>query len=727
MLVYMDDPSVNKVLAAMASWKASDLFIAEGRPPAARVHGTVKRSDLPPTSREAIETFLQELLTPAARERFNDSGDLDVGFSLPDGKRFRLNLYRERGELALVARALPSGAVSFDELGLPDAVRRFADLPRGLVLITGATGSGKSTTLAAIIHHINSSRGVHIVSVEDPIEFLHKDLKARISQREVNTDTDSFATALRHVVRQSPDVIVLGEMRDLETMQVAISAALIGHLVFATLHTIDVTQSMQRILSYFPEHMREQAAMDLSLSLQGIVSQRLLPRKDGAGRALATEVLSISPAASRLIKEQRTEDFQDYMKTADDPTVMTFNQTMFNLFQAGIIDDEMGRAYASNPEEFALMLQGMSTGVATFGREEGGVGGGLDMKALLRLTMDRDASDLHLTVGRPPILRIGGELSPLDVPPLSMGDMRLLLYSIMSVRQRSSYELEREIDFALALEDGKRFRINAYHQKGQMAASLRAIPTRIPSSEELGLPDIVLDMGNRPQGLLLVVGPTGAGKTTTLACLVNRINRSRACRIITVEDPIEYVHVGHRSTVDQREVYADTKGFAAALRFVLRQDPDVILVGELRDRETASSALTAAETGHLVLATLHTNDAVQVVDRIVDIFPAHQQGQVRSQLSASLVGVVSQRLLRRAVGTGRVAAFEVMVASTALRTLIRDDKMHQALSAMESGLGQGQMPMDRALVDLVQRGVVEREEARRYMRNPRTLGTEGNS
>ena len=717
----MEDPTVNNVLAAMASWKASDLFIAEGRPPAARVHGTVKRSDLPATTRAAIEAFLQELLTPAARKRFDDAGDLDVGFSLPDGKRFRLNLYRERGELALVARALPSGALSFADLGLPEGVRDFADLPRGLVLITGATGSGKSTTLAAIIHHINTTRGVHIVSVEDPIEFVHKDVKARISQREVNTDTGSFSDALRHVVRQSPDVIVLGEMRDLETMQVAISAALIGHLVFATLHTIDVTQSMQRILSYFPEHMRDQAAMDLSLSLQGIVSQRLLPRKDGSGRALATEMLSISPAAARLIREQRVEDFQDYMKTADDPAVQTFNQSMFTLFQQDLIDEQMGQAYASNPEEFALMIQGMSTGVATFGRETNGERGALDMKALLRLTMDRDASDLHLTVGRPPILRIGGELSPLEGPPLSMADMRILLYSIMSVRQRSSYELDREIDFALALEDGKRFRINAYHQKGQMAASLRTIPTQIPSAEELGLPEVVLDMGDRPQGLLLVVGPTGAGKTTTLACLVNRINRARACRIITVEDPIEYVHTCKRATVDQREVYADTKDFASALKFVLRQDPDVILVGELRDRETTSSALTAAETGHLVMATLHTNDAIQVVDRVVDIFPAHQQGQVRSQLSASLVGVISQRLLRRAVGGGRVAAFEVMVASTAIRTLIRDGKMHQALSAMESGLRDGQMPMDRALADLVQRGVVERKEAQRYMRNPRSL------
>ncbi len=718
----MSEPSVKQILASMASWNASDVFIAEGRPPAARVHGSVRRSDLPETSRAIIEAFMNEALTPGARAVFDQGGELDVGHTLENGSRFRLNMYRERGCLALVARALPGGELTFEELGLPAAVRGFAELPRGMVLVTGATGSGKSTTLAALVHQINLTRPVHIVTIEDPIEFVHQDRKARICQREINSDTESFAFALRHVVRQSPDVIVLGEMRDLETMQVAISAALIGHLVFATLHTIDVTQSLQRILSYYPEHMRDQAAMDLSISLQGIVAQRLLPRVDGEGRVLAAEVLTVSPAASRLIREQRVEEFQDYMKTADDPSVITFNQSMIELYRTGKIDEQMGRAYASNAEEFALLAQGMSTGVETFGRDASADGPrGPDMKALLRLALKQDASDLHLTVGRPPILRIGGDLAPLDAPALTMADMRMLLYSIMSVRQRSIYELDREIDFALGMEEGRRFRINAYHQKGQMAASLRAIPTKIPTANELGLPDIVLDMGSRPQGLLLVVGPTGAGKTTTLACLLNRINHARPCRIITVEDPIEYVHQGAKATVDQREVFADTKGFAAALKYVLRQDPDVILVGELRDRETTASALTAAETGHLVMATLHTNDAAQVVDRMVDIFPAHQQGQVRSQLSATLVGVVSQRLLRRAMGRGRIAAFEVMVATPAIRTLIRDDKMHQAISTMEAGMRDGQITMDRALAGLAKRSLVHREEALRHMRNPRAM------
>ncbi len=305
---------------------------------------------------------------------------------------------------------------------------------------------------------------------------------------------------------------------------------------------------------------------------------------------------------------------------------------------------------------------------------------------------------------------------------LSATDMRVLLYSIMTVRQRSAFELEREIDFALAFDNGQRFRVNGYYQKGEIACALRAIPSRVPDAEQLRIPSVVLELGKRPHGLVLVVGPTGAGKTTTLACLVDRINRTRACRIITIEDPIEYVHAGQRSTVDQREVYADTKTFHSALKYILRQDPDVILVGEMRDFETISAAMAAAETGHLVLATLHTNDAVQTVDRIVDAFPPHQQEQARSQLAASLVGVVSQRLLTSAKDpTRRVPVFEIMVANPSIRNLIRESKMHQALSMMETGRGDGMVTMDAALKKLHDDGEIAYDEALRYVRNTRVL------
>ena len=299
--------------------------------------------------------------------------------------------------------------------------------------------------------------------------------------------------------------------------------------------------------------------------------------------------------------------------------------------------------------------------------------------------------------------------------------MRMLLHSIMSSRQRTIYELEREVDFSLALENGQRFRVNAYFQKGQMAAAMRAIPVEIPDPGALHIPTSVLELADKPHGLLLIVGPTGSGKSTTMACLIDRINHNRSCRIITIEDPVEYTHRSVMATIDQREVYADTLSFSAALKYILRQDPDVVLVGEMRDLETIQSTLTAAETGHLVLATLHTNDAVQSIDRMIDVFPAHQQSQVRSQLAASLQAVISQRLLARGDGNGRIAAFEVMIGTNAIRNLIRENKMHQALGVMEASKTEGMITMDRALADLLEQEMITEEDALRYSCSTHTI------
>jgi twitching motility protein PilT len=324
-------------------------------------------------------------------------------------------------------------------------------------------------------------------------------------------------------------------------------------------------------------------------------------------------------------------------------------------------------------------------------------------------------------VGSAPIFRIHGKLRRLEVDSLSPGDVRRLLFSLLSHGQRESFELDRELDFALTVTGKHRFRVNAHFQRGTVAVALRLIPNSIPDPATLGLPPIVRELATRPHGLVLVTGPTGAGKSTTLATMIDQVNSSRSCHIITIEDPIEFVHYNRMATVEQREVGPDTRSFAAALKFILRQDPDVILIGELRDIETISAALTAAETGHLVLATLHTNDAPQTVDRIVDVFPPHQQSQARVQLSAALQAVVSQRLLSRADGKGRIACFEVMVATSAVRAIIRDGKTHQLLSTMETGSRDGMITMDRAVADLVKAGHITVEEGARYMRNPMTL------
>ncbi len=338
-------------------------------------------------------------------------------------------------------------------------------------------------------------------------------------------------------------------------------------------------------------------------------------------------------------------------------------------------------------------------------------GTNLDIIELLKLTFERGASDLHLTVGIPPTLRIDGELTPTEYDPLTPADTHRLMYSLMDGRRQKIFEEENELDFSFSLSGYGRFRINVFKQRGNVASALRTIPTKILGVEELGLPPILLEFCKQPRGLFLVTGPTGHGKSTTLAAMIDYINGTRRQHIITIEDPIEYAHTHKSCIVNQREVFADTHSFAEALKRALREDPDVILVGEMRDFETISTAITAAETGHIVFATLHTNSAAEAIDRIIDVFPPHQQPQVRIQLANSLIGIATQQLLVRMGGKGRVPAVEVLVATPAIRNLIREGKTFQIFSAMQTGARYGMQTMDQALKDLYERRLISYEDA----------------
>jgi len=331
------------------------------------------------------------------------------------------------------------------------------------------------------------------------------------------------------------------------------------------------------------------------------------------------------------------------------------------------------------------------------------------------------ASDLHITVGLPPMVRVSGEVQPLDYPPLTPNVIRELMYDILSNDQQQRLENNWELDFSYALPRTARFRVNVYFQKGSLGAAFRTIPHQIKSLSELGLPQAVEDMTEKPRGLVLVTGPTGSGKSTTLAAMIDRINETRNEHIMSVEDPIEFLHQHKKCIVNQREVNQDTRSFAQALKHVLRQDPDVILVGEMRDLETISLAVTAAETGHLVFGTLHTQDAPQTVDRVIDVFPPHQQHQVRAQLANALQGIITQTLIPRRDGQGRVVACEVLVPTPGIRNLIREGKNHQIYSAMQTGGRFGMQTMDAALVDLVRRGRIAQQEAEKRSSNPDEL------
>jgi twitching motility protein PilT len=328
-----------------------------------------------------------------------------------------------------------------------------------------------------------------------------------------------------------------------------------------------------------------------------------------------------------------------------------------------------------------------------------------DFADILMEVVKRRASDLHITTGRQPMVRLRGSLKPLeDYPRLSPTDTREVIYSILNSSQRQRLETDWQIDFAYSIPGHGRFRVNAYFQRGTIGAAFRLIPNETVPIESLGLPSVIRDFARRPRGIVLVTGPTGSGKSTTLASLINEINETRDEHIMTIEDPIEFLHQHKRCVVNQRELGADARSFADALKAALRQDPDVILVGEMRDMETIGTALTAAETGHLVFATLHTQDAPQTVDRIIDVFPPTQQGQVRAQLAIGLQGVVTQTLVPTADGQGRAVAAEIMIPTPGVRNLIREGKTHQLYSLIQTGGAHGMQTMDASLAGLVNAG-----------------------
>ena len=308
-----------------------------------------------------------------------------------------------------------------------------------------------------------------------------------------------------------------------------------------------------------------------------------------------------------------------------------------------------------------------------------------NLQEMLKVMIEKGGSDLHLTTGVPPMLRLHGRLMPLDLPPLTPADTKSLAYSILTDAQKHKFEEDKELDFSFGVKGLSRFRSNVFMQRGAVAVAIRTIPYTILSFEELGLPKIVSELCDKPKGLVLVTGPTGSGKSTTLASMINKINTERQEHILTIEDPIEYVHQHKKCIVNQRELNSDTYSFKAALKSVLREDPDNVLIGEMRDLETIEAALVIAETGHLTFATLHTNSAVQTINRIIDVFPAHQQPQIRAQISFVLEGVLCQMLIPKANGQGRVLALEIMIPNPAIRNLIREEKVHQIYSAMQTG------------------------------------------
>lgn len=338
------------------------------------------------------------------------------------------------------------------------------------------------------------------------------------------------------------------------------------------------------------------------------------------------------------------------------------------------------------------------------------------MKQLLEEMVQRNSTDLHLTTGAPPMYRIDGDLVPTNYEILTPELIQNLIYSVLNDQQKKKFEMEWELDFSFGIAGLSRFRGNCFQQRGSVAAAIRTIPFEIRGFKELGIPLVVQELANRPKGLILCTGPTGSGKSTTLAAVIDKVNSDRRCHIVSVEDPIEYLFRHKKAIINQRQVGSDTKSFGNALKYVLRQDPDCVMIGEMRDPETISTTLTIAETGHLTLATLHTNSCAESIHRIIDVFPPHQQGQVRSQLAFVVEGVITQQLIPK-IGGGRVLACEVMVATPAIRALIRDEKEHQIYSTIQAGLKYGMQTMNQSLFNLYAKRTITLETAFDYTPN----------
>jgi twitching motility protein PilT len=488
-------------------------------------------------------------------------------------------------------------------------------------------------------------------------------------------------------------------------------------------------QAIERIINYFPEHLRQQAADDLALALEGVIAQRLLRRADCDGMVPAVELLRATANVRNLIAARNFKDVENAIRRGAEDGMITFDRALCEMHKGGLIALETGMIAATNPGEFSLLVKGMESGIETFRdlfSKDGADDEDINMKRLLHSAIVNGASDLILSVGSRPMVRVHGELVAMNTEILTPTDTKKLLFSILNPRQRADFESKREIDFALTINaktedqtqpEQRRFRVNGFYQRGNVGTAVRMISDRIPSPEELKIPPAIVNLTAKKHGLILVTGPTGHGKSTTLASLIDRINTTRGCHIITVEDPIEYVHQNKKAVIEQREVHADTLSFGNALKFVLRQDPDVILVGEMRDTETIAAALTAAETGHLVMATLHTNSAPQSIDRIIDSFPGHQQNQIKLQLSGTLLGIISQRLIPHKDGQSRVAAFEIMLGTPAVQSLIREGKTSHLQSVIETSFKDGMVTMEKAVGELYSRELISREDMNSLIRN----------
>ena len=578
--------------------------------------------------------------------------------------------------------------------------------PWGMVLVTGPTGSGKTNTLYSSISAINTPE-TNIMTAEDPVEFN----LVGVNQVQVRENIGlNFAAALRSFLRQDPNIILVGEIRDFETAEIAVKAALTGHLVLSTLHTNDAPSTVNRLMNMGIEPFLVASSLNLVCAqrlVRSICKNCTEPHPTPAPALMqagfsAEDAKTVVPNRGKGCEKCNNTGYKGRVGLYE---VMEVTEELRELILVGASALELRRK-AVDEGMITLAQQRASQGQGRRhddrrGRQGDGEVDGARCPSCCKTLVELEGSDLHLTTNTPPQIRVHGHLQRLDGADLTPPRRSSSPTACSPTRRRSASRRRSELDFSFGIKGMARFRCNMFNQRGAVGAVYRLIPEKIRGFQELGLPPVLATLAERPRGLVLVTGPTGSGKSTTLAAMIDKINKERHDHILTIEDPIEFVHQHQGCLVNQREVHSDTQSFSMALRAALREDPDIVLIGEMRDLETVESALRIAETGHLTFGTLHTNSAAQTINRIIDIFPSHQQSQIRTQLSLVLEGIVCQALLPK-IGGGRVASLEIMVPTPAIRNLIREDKVHQIYSAMQTGQEKmGMQTMNQSLATLL--------------------------
>ena len=547
--------------------------------------------------------------------------------------------------------------------------------------------------------------------------------------------TQSFGRALKGALREDPDVIVIGELRDVETVEIALEAAETGHLVVATMSTRSGAKTIDRLIDMFPPDKQGPVRHTLAGALKIIVSQRLIPSADGKAMCAAAEVISGNVQLWNLIRDNKLIQLPSLLQRGRSMGMLRFDESLKALVQEGKVSEEVAMRYAEDhgsfarcwlddPEPRLRRLRRRHQRLAPrrrsptsrprvvwllwvdFSADESESVLPPAIDALFDQMLTAGASDLHISPGYPVMLRLRGDLVPLNQQVLSATDAERLLYEILDEKNRASFDAERDLDFAYAFGTRARFRANYLGKTTGIGAVFRTIPSKILTLEQLALPEAIRGLAERRIGLILVTGPTGSGKSTTLAAILDYINKTRAGHILTVEDPVEFVHTAQRCQITHREVGRDVPSFADAIRSAGRENADVVLVGELRGAETMGLALQMAGSGVLVFATVHTNSAAATIDRYVNAFPADRQPAVRGMLAETLTGVISQQLLKKGDGSGRVAAHEIMICNRALASAIRESRTSLIPSILQSGQSEGMQTMDRVLQKLVEQGTI---------------------